>query len=379
MNTHNDLLGNVLDLETENLHIINSSSNNHWIWHPAPSSLKLSAAIYHKLNANTSSNANWSGWKKLWSLNIAPRVKHFVWLNFMGRLTTTDHLFRLNLGPDILCALCGLHRETINQLFVSCPKIQFIWLLISRRVNKHITFLDSFTSGSWLTCYNHSLYVVSLIAAGAWFLWKCRCDVIFRNAQLSGCNVVCKAVSHVKDFNIGNHNLHGRMLICNNFSWVDGQFLFIYAHFKYSRSIFSTGFFVSNTNFAISFTGCYSGPANDAISGDLIALEAALHFTWEKHAPIKHIFINNYAVVIAVTDEHSPTSWRFADLISNTKFLLNMNGNPQLHITPSFWMCPAISLANISLNHHTLNMFLLGRDLPYWVMKNFIAVGFHFF
>ncbi|XP_039117476.1 uncharacterized protein LOC120253217 [Dioscorea cayenensis subsp. rotundata] len=112
---------------------------------------------------------HWNGWTKLWTLKNGPRVKYFIWLIFM----------------------------------------------------------DKFANGSWLTCYNYSHFVVSLIATCAWFHWKNRCDVIFRNVQLSSYNAVCKALAHVNDFTICNKNFHGWNLICNNFSWADGPFLFM--------------------------------------------------------------------------------------------------------------------------------------------------------
>ncbi|XP_039134690.1 uncharacterized protein LOC120272038 [Dioscorea cayenensis subsp. rotundata] len=126
-------------------------------------------------------------------------------------------------------------------------------------------------------------------------------------------------------------------------------------------------------------TGCFSGPANNVFNGDLIALDVALHFTWERNTLIKHVFINSCTTISALNNAHSPISLRFDDVISNTKFLMNMNGNPSLHITPPNWLGPTISLTTISLNHHALNLFLSKQELPYWIMKNFTIVGFHFY
>lgn len=86
-------------------------------------------------------------------------------------------------------------------------------------------------------------------------------------------------MAHINDFNVGNNNLYGRKLICNNFSWADGQFLFIYAQHNSSRFVTSTGLFISNSDFVVSFASCFSGPANDVISGDLKTMEVALYTT----------------------------------------------------------------------------------------------------
>ncbi|XP_039131954.1 uncharacterized protein LOC120268733 [Dioscorea cayenensis subsp. rotundata] len=234
---HNGLLSNILNFDLCNLCDIDPSSNNRWVWYLSLSKLKISANVYHTLNNTVPISDHWSGWKKLRSLKIAPRIKHFIWLIFMGRLPTTDHLFNINLGPDTPCALCGLHRETIEHLFVSCPKIQPVWNYLSTRTNRNISFPDNFSTGSWITGYNHSLFVVSLIVACAWFHWKNRCDVIFRNAQLNSINIVCKAWAHANDCNLSTHSLLGRKLISNNFSWASGHFLFTYTQFQSSRML----------------------------------------------------------------------------------------------------------------------------------------------
>lgn len=106
--------------------------------------------------------------KKLWTLKTVPRVKHFIWLIFKCRLPITNHLYRLNLGPGLPCSLCGLNKETIDHLFITCPKIQTVWNMLNLQVNKLIQFSNSFASGAWLiTSYNYSKHVVSLIAASA--------------------------------------------------------------------------------------------------------------------------------------------------------------------------------------------------------------------
>lgn len=62
-NTHNGLLGNILKLDSNYLGNIDPSSNNRWAWYPSPSSLKLFAPVYNKLNDNIPCNDSWTGWK----------------------------------------------------------------------------------------------------------------------------------------------------------------------------------------------------------------------------------------------------------------------------------------------------------------------------
>ncbi|XP_039138822.1 uncharacterized protein LOC120276159 [Dioscorea cayenensis subsp. rotundata] len=145
---------------TNKLGVIDCRSSNHWVWSPKSGSSKLASSVYHFLNHNH----NWVGWKKLWELNVAPRVKHFIWLVFRGRISTSEYLYSIGLGPRNACALCGLKLETIDHLFVQCPRAIDVWTSVCQKLNISISFLDGFRSGSWITFDGHSLFIKSVIA-----------------------------------------------------------------------------------------------------------------------------------------------------------------------------------------------------------------------
>lgn len=135
-----------------NLCVIDSTSNNHWVWQPKSTYHKISAAAYHQLNHNISPNELWPGWRKIWTIKTVTRVKHFLCLIFKGRLSTSDYFYRLHLGPDNPCSLWGLGKETIDHLFIYCPKIQSVWHQLGLKINKHLHFPSGFllVLGSWI-------------------------------------------------------------------------------------------------------------------------------------------------------------------------------------------------------------------------------------
>ncbi|XP_039118512.1 uncharacterized protein LOC120254484 [Dioscorea cayenensis subsp. rotundata] len=120
--------------------------DNHWIWLPKPSSCKISSAVYHHLNNQSSFSDPWVGWKHLWKIPVAPRIKHFIWLCIKGRLSTFAFLNQLNIGPDRPCIFCGLHRETINHLFNDCSSAQFVWNQIMIKTNCTFKLFGRFPS-----------------------------------------------------------------------------------------------------------------------------------------------------------------------------------------------------------------------------------------
>lgn len=100
---------------------------NHWVWLPKSHTLNIASNVYHFLNSYKSSSSSWPGWRKLWHIKTALRVKYFLWLVFRGRLLTGDLLHAFNLGPRSLCALCGLVLEIAEHLLLLCSKAQLIW------------------------------------------------------------------------------------------------------------------------------------------------------------------------------------------------------------------------------------------------------------
>ncbi|XP_039145574.1 uncharacterized protein LOC120282794 [Dioscorea cayenensis subsp. rotundata] len=77
-------------------------SNNFWVWHPQSSNEKISSVVSHHLNHNPGLSNEWLGWSKLCKLHVAARVKHFIWLVLHGKISTSDFLNSINIGPETL-------------------------------------------------------------------------------------------------------------------------------------------------------------------------------------------------------------------------------------------------------------------------------------
>lgn len=220
--------------------------------------------MYNHLNQSFSQYDNWHNWRLLWNLNIAPRVKHFLWTLFHGRLSTSNFLYQMRLGPNNPCILCGLSSETIDHLFSYRIKANEVWSHLSLKVNIYIHFPNGFASGFWLTEGNYSKHIASIIAATAWFLWKSRCDVIFCNANVNIPASVCRALAHVQEHANCNKGLLGQKLILNNFSYSDELFLFSHASINQGTKVRSVGFFLSNANYVVNIAGCSAQAIDDS-------------------------------------------------------------------------------------------------------------------
>lgn len=76
-----------------------ADSNNLWVWLPQSYKLTIPSKVYHHLCNGDAYSDSWEGWAILWHLNIAPKVKHFIWLLLHNAIKTHEFLYRLNLGP----------------------------------------------------------------------------------------------------------------------------------------------------------------------------------------------------------------------------------------------------------------------------------------
>lgn len=308
----------------------------------------------------------------------SPRIKHFIWLCLRGHLSTSAFLHSIHIGPDTLCVLCGLHRETIDHLFCQCDRIQGVWNWFNSMLNTSISFTNGFSSGNWITEYGQSLCTLAFIAVGAWYIWICRCNAIFKNVCPNYSSIVTRTTVYVDEFSLSTKNPFGRKLILNNFSTADGYFLFTHAATNYNLQVRSICFFFSNANYEISLAGCVSQCLLDYSLDEIFALEVALQTALALHIPVKHILYEHHAILDLIQCSDHTSSWRFQQQISNLNFLMDMCNRLHIHIIPASWGIPAANLASIGFHHQHLNLFLFGKDLPFWIMQSFLNNGFSF-
>lgn len=259
-----------------------------------------------------------------------------------------------------------------------CSRIQEAWNQLSARENIHFAFPDGFLSGHWLIRFRHSFHCLATIAAAAWFIWVCRCNVIFKNILPNLSVIVAKVVAHIREYSIGSTDSIGRKLIVNNFTCADGHFLFLHAISNHSTQVRSVGFIFVNSNCVVYLAGCFSQGMMDNSSDDLLALEVALQIAVNRHITVKHIFCAQANIAEFLSASDHTTIWCFQPQIDNVKFLLDISNQPKIHLIPDLWGVPAANLASLGFKHRHLNLFLFGRDLPFWIMRSMLEFGFVF-
>ena len=70
-------------------------------------------------------------WKKLWSLKMPNKVKHFAWRACNNALPTMVNLAHRNISSSNVCELCKTAPEDTLHALWACSKLEVVWNMLS--------------------------------------------------------------------------------------------------------------------------------------------------------------------------------------------------------------------------------------------------------
>ncbi|XP_037493294.1 uncharacterized protein LOC105628614 [Jatropha curcas] len=116
------------------------------IWHWTDSgiySVKSGYKVVASHSVDTEDAWRSSFGKSLWSLQIPPKVRHFLWRCCRDILPVKATLARRGLELDTACDYCGT-TETLVHALVECPRVRFCWQFfgIQLSIGNFPTFLQ---------------------------------------------------------------------------------------------------------------------------------------------------------------------------------------------------------------------------------------------
>lgn len=283
---------------------VNYEISNHWVWFPNSKGPKVANKIYSFFNLSKGSADSWDGWGKIWRLKVAPRVKYFIWLLLHNAVQTIEYLYHLNLGPQTMCSFCNLLPESAEHLFLNCHKSQQIWNLTCSIIGKHINLSQGISSGYWLDqeLSGNDSYIQSVIAATIWFIWKARCNRIFKMEELDCQLVSIRATGHVREYSYAS-SLHLRNnFIMHNFDHANSPIMMIaYAH---NSDLINAGlsFVVYDSNSNMVCSGCCGSPVNTDLEAAVCALSFALQsiHNWDLNCFVKTILSSSALLITEI-------------------------------------------------------------------------------
>lgn len=172
------------DVETIVNILISNMAPNKWIWHFYKFG-KCSVRSGYKFHMMLKGTASLSDsdrlrkwWKKLWSLKIPIKVKHFVWRAFHACIPTQVNLIKHHVETDKRFPICRKNLETIDHALFRCSRAKKLW----RQLHENIKIMD----------VNHSSIqdrllelikskqdkIFEWICVGMWAMWNDRNNVM---------------------------------------------------------------------------------------------------------------------------------------------------------------------------------------------------------
>ena len=116
---------------------------------------------------------------QVWSLNISPKIKTFLWKVLSEAIPVADMILSRGMKVDSRCQVCGLEGESINDLFLSCTVAWQVWALS--------LFLKPYSDFSTDSLYSNFHHLVKVSKSSSmpfeiarmfpwmlWHLWKSR-------------------------------------------------------------------------------------------------------------------------------------------------------------------------------------------------------------
>lgn len=144
-------------------------------------------------------------WNKgVWKLNVAPKIKLFLWKTFQGALPVGERLISRNNVGDTKCTRCGL-TESIHHLLFQCEFAQRVWALAPINPNVEgsglIDFPVNWTNLMGLTCLPPiGLSAEVLIPWLLWSLWIARNNLLFNKKTAAPEDIISRAVGSAREW-----------------------------------------------------------------------------------------------------------------------------------------------------------------------------------
>ena len=90
-----------------------------WYWNADLKGIYTVKSGYRSLQGTVTDDRTML-WKKLWKLNIPPKIKNFMWRTLTGVLPTVDSLRTRMVKIETTCPVCYQERESAHHLLLRC-------------------------------------------------------------------------------------------------------------------------------------------------------------------------------------------------------------------------------------------------------------------
>ena len=170
----------------------------------------LAVSLSHAVDRGASSDAGLVRrfWKKVWSLPVPHKTRHFVWRACREALPTKVNLARRKVVLDDTCEACGLMAESAGHVLWGCVKAQEAW-----SCSKLVGLVDRYECFSFMDLLWKMVIIdrveeekVARTVTIAWALWFHRNEIRLGGARKAGKDVVRWATQYLEEYWAANES-----------------------------------------------------------------------------------------------------------------------------------------------------------------------------
>lgn len=159
------------------IHIPRVTRQDELIWRLSKNGeFSVKCANFEALRTHTGCDGVGRGdevWRKVWGLNLPPKLALFLWKVLHKIIPTKVVLFRRGMAGDMVCPVCGRSDETIEHLFFECEFGRRLWRASSLGLDFIVGSPVSFKE--WLLEWVREVPDKSAVVEGIYLLWAVWC------------------------------------------------------------------------------------------------------------------------------------------------------------------------------------------------------------
>ncbi|WOL19372.1 ribonuclease H protein [Canna indica] len=140
-----------LGIRDLNIYLPKEEVKDTWIWSLNNKGKLTCKVAYNYLKNEESEDLDTTfDWKLLWSLDVLPKIKIFVWKLVQDRLPTFVWLANKSKIEPHCCYVCGKNQDDTNHIFFECTMAVNLWNSLGKLLNIHFEFRDFWSLRKWM-------------------------------------------------------------------------------------------------------------------------------------------------------------------------------------------------------------------------------------
>ncbi|XP_057426492.1 uncharacterized protein LOC130719916 [Lotus japonicus] len=181
------------------------TSEDFFYWNRSRNGYFSVKSAYYKLQASklaqSPSNSEVTfPWKKLWSVPMPRKIKHFPYRVAYNAVPCKANLLRRGVQVEVECQSCSNQEaESAEHMFLCCPWARAAWF--SHQIGLRTDLIrDSFAAWFKQCCIDKTREELALIFQGLWAIWKARNERVFNNKAADSTVIMQRGLAVLREW-----------------------------------------------------------------------------------------------------------------------------------------------------------------------------------